>query len=139
MTDPKLSQEEIDRCLAEAGPDRAYHAMDTGEVIECVEADVSRGLTKEEIEYRLDRDGLNQLVHKGRTSPIVLFFRQFLDTLILLLFIAAIVSIVINEKDWTDPTRYLASITCSSLSRKTRTSLLTIFLSSSRDFSAWYS
>ena len=90
-------KKDVEACLAEAGPDKTYHAMDTGEVLEEVDSDPLRGLTNEEVECRLDEYGPNILIEKGRTHPIILFFGQFLDVLIGLLFIAAIVSIIFGE------------------------------------------
>ncbi len=93
----KSKKVEIDVCLEEAGPDVDYHAMDTGEVLDKVDSDPLHGLTHEEVEYRLAQYGLNVLVEKGRTHPIVLFFRQFFDILIGILFLAAIISIIFKD------------------------------------------
>ncbi|MGC9780761.1 MAG: cation-translocating P-type ATPase [Candidatus Heimdallarchaeota archaeon] len=93
----RMKKKDIEASLDEAGPDKTYHAMDTGEVLEEVDSNPLRGLTNEEVEYRLDKYGLNILVEKGRTHPLVLFFRQFFDILIGLLFIAAIISIIFED------------------------------------------
>jgi len=93
----RRKKEEIEASLEEAGPDIDYHAMDTGEVISIIDTDPIRGLTDFEVQSRIDQYGLNMLVEKGRTHPIVLFFRQFIDVLIGLLFIAALISLIFGD------------------------------------------
>ncbi|NHJ84600.1 MAG: cation-translocating P-type ATPase [Asgard group archaeon] len=107
----KMNKKEIQACLDEAGPDKPYHSMDTGEVIELCESDPVRGLTSEEVYNRKVKYGPNILVEKGSTPPILLFLGQFFDILIGLLIVAAIVSMVVNEEyDWNQVGRYLESI-----------------------------
>ncbi|MHA1186300.1 MAG: cation-translocating P-type ATPase, partial [Candidatus Heimdallarchaeota archaeon] len=96
----KNKKQEIESAISEAGPDEAYHAMDTAEVVRLIEANPQRGLTDQEVQYRTEKYGANVLVEKGKTHPIVLFFSQFVDVLIGLLFIAAIVSMIFE--DWID-------------------------------------
>ncbi len=107
----KLKKIDIETSLKEAGPDVAYHAMDTGEVIEAVNTDPIRGLTYEEVQRRAEIYGQNLLVEKGKKHPIVLFFGQFFDVLIGLLIVAAIVSIAVNEHyAWNEFGRYIESV-----------------------------
>ena len=96
----KNKKQEIESAISEAGPDEAYHAMDTAEVIRMIETDPQRGLTDYEVQCRTEQYGANALVEKGRTHPIILFFGQFIDVLIGLLLIAAIVSMIFE--DWID-------------------------------------
>jgi len=63
-------KKDVEACLAEAGPDKTYHAMDTGEVLDEVNSDPLRGLTNEEAECRLDQYGPNVLIEKGRAEAI---------------------------------------------------------------------
>ncbi|MFW9924629.1 MAG: cation-translocating P-type ATPase, partial [Candidatus Thorarchaeota archaeon] len=93
----KNRNDEIQRRIDEAGPDIQYHAMDTGEVLEIIDTDSLRGLTSQEVISRRSKYGLNVLMEKGRTHPILLFLGQFIDVLIGLLFIAAIVSIIFGD------------------------------------------
>ena len=97
MFGKRKNKQEITRAISEAGPDHAFHAMDTGEVIELIDTDPIRGLTEREIQSRVEQYGANLLVEKGRTHPIMLFLHQFFDVLIGLLVIAAIVSMVFED------------------------------------------
>ena len=96
----RSKKEEIDAYLEDEEPEANYHAMDTGEVINVINTDPQRGLTDYEAQCRIEEHGLNVLVEKGKTRPIILFLKQFVDVLIGLLFIAAIVSMIFE--DWID-------------------------------------
>lgn len=64
------------------------------------------GLSSEEAKQRLERYGLNELVEKKKTSPLMLLLEQFKDFLIIILIIAAIISAVLafmGEGDIWDP------------------------------------
>ncbi|MFW6056257.1 MAG: cation-translocating P-type ATPase [Chloroflexota bacterium] len=52
------------------------------------------GLTEEEAESRLEQHGPNRLEQKKKTSPVILFLRQFFSPLIYVLLAAATVSLV---------------------------------------------
>lgn len=56
------------------------------------------GLTEEEAGRRLSRYGRNELERIKKTTPLRIFARQFLDFMLLLLIIAAIVSFLIGER-----------------------------------------
>ena len=90
-------KQELEACIDEAGPNVAYHAMDTGEIIEVIDTDPFNGLTSYEVKCRQEQYGPNLLVEVGKKHPIVLFLLQFVDILIGLLFIAAIVSIIFGD------------------------------------------
>ncbi|HUT79994.1 MAG TPA: cation-translocating P-type ATPase [Candidatus Bathyarchaeia archaeon] len=103
----KITEERLD----ETGPEIAYHAMDTGEVIEALNTDPIRGLTTFEVQSRVEKYGHNVLVEKGKKHPIMLFLGQFFDVLIGLLIIAAIVSVAVNDHyEWNQFGRYIESI-----------------------------
>lgn len=54
------------------------------------------GLTEEEATERLKKYGLNQLEQRKKESKIKIFFRQFNDLMVILLIIAAILSIFVS-------------------------------------------
>ena len=55
-----------------------------------------KGLTDEEAQKRLERDGLNKLVERKKKSNLALFFGQFCDFMVILLIFAALFSAVIS-------------------------------------------
>ena len=70
------------------------------EVKEEFKTDLERGLTTEEAEERLEKYGSNALKEKKKTPIIVRFLEQFKDFMVIILLIAAVVSVVINPEDW---------------------------------------
>ena len=70
------------------------------EVKEEFKTDLERGLTTEEAKERLEKYGSNALKEKKKTPIIVRFLEQFKDFMVIILLIAAVVSVVINPEDW---------------------------------------
>ncbi|MGL5084380.1 MAG: calcium-translocating P-type ATPase, PMCA-type, partial [Clostridium sp.] len=62
------------------------------------EREVSRGLTTKEAEKRIKNYGLNELKHKKKTSPILIFLSQFNDFIVWVLIGATIISGVMGDK-----------------------------------------
>lgn len=75
----------------------AWHSMDPESVVRELGTDPHRGLAEEEIRRRLDRHGYNELKKEERASPLVLFFNQFKNTLIIILLIATVLSALVGE------------------------------------------
>ncbi|MDY6769440.1 MAG: HAD-IC family P-type ATPase, partial [Candidatus Nanohaloarchaea archaeon] len=72
-----------------------WHALDEEEVLE--ELDTSRdGLTSEEAGQRLEEHGRNEIQKGEEVHPLRIFIGQFTDFLILLLVVAAVVSVGIG-------------------------------------------
>ena len=70
--------------------------METDKVLE--ELDTSReGLSSEEARARLSKYGKNELVEEKKEGPFRLFLNQFMDVLIILLIVAALVSYFIGD------------------------------------------
>ena len=68
-----------------------YFSLEPEEAIEKLESKPD-GLSKKEADQRLEELGKNKLPEKGKTSIFKLIFKQFKDFLVLILFIAAIIS-----------------------------------------------
>ncbi len=66
-----------------------YFHLSLKKVIEALSVDQDQGLSEKEVEKRRKKFGRNVLPEKGKGSVIKLFFKQFKDFLILILFIAA--------------------------------------------------
>ncbi|MCK4517301.1 HAD-IC family P-type ATPase, partial [Candidatus Babeliales bacterium] len=62
-----------------------------------LETNSKTGLSHEQIENRLKEYGPNKIKEEKATSPITIFFRQFLSPLMYILFIAAIASLLIGH------------------------------------------
>ncbi|MBI4448014.1 HAD-IC family P-type ATPase [Candidatus Woesearchaeota archaeon] len=71
-------------------------AFNVGEVLKGLETD-SGGLSSEEAKGRLTKYGFNELRGEKRVSPLKIFLSQFKDPLIVILFVATLVSVYINE------------------------------------------
>src|SRR6056297_749254 len=69
-----------------------YHSISFDDTIEKLETSSEQGLSNEEAQKRLNRYGENKLPEKGKTSIWKLIFKQFKEFLVLILFIAAIIS-----------------------------------------------
>jgi Ca2+-transporting ATPase len=81
-----------------AGP--AAHAQDAATVARGLRTDTVRGLAPEEAALRLEEGGANELVEKPRPSFLAHLVEQFKDFLVIILVVAAVISIVLGE--WVD-------------------------------------
>ena len=79
-----------------------FYKTESNEVIEKLGSDKVKGLTSEEAQKRLLENGENALKEGKKESIIVKFFKQFLDALIIILLIAAVVSLIIDPSEWVD-------------------------------------
>ena len=72
------------------------------EVLTLLKSDETKGLTKKEAEDRLSEYGNNELTSKKKVSLFVRFLLQFKDILVIVLLIAALISIVVDPSEWVD-------------------------------------
>ena len=75
----------------------AWHSLDAQASADKLSSDVARGLDSGEASRRLAVQGPNELERVGVRSWFVVLTNQFVDVLILILVIAAIVSMVIGH------------------------------------------
>ena len=85
-----------------ATADAFWHATSAAEAAERLEVDVGEGLSSTEATQRLERDGPNRLAEARREPRWRAFLRQFQDLLIIILLIAAVVSLVVT-REWETP------------------------------------
>ncbi len=72
------------------------------EVVELLQSNVKDGLTSKQVIAMRDKHGLNEL-QEGKKEPwIVKFLKQFADVLIIILLIAAVVSLIIDPHEWVE-------------------------------------
>ena len=70
------------------------------QVAQELNTNILTGLTEEEAQKRLNEYGPNALKEAKKTPLIVKFFSQFKDFMVIILLIAAVISVVINPEDW---------------------------------------
>ncbi|MFA4904915.1 MAG: cation-translocating P-type ATPase [Candidatus Margulisiibacteriota bacterium] len=75
----------------------AWHTLIIDQVLQELNVDPARGLSSGEVQERTKRFGFNQLIEKKGPSPILIFFSQFKDFMILVLLAAAAVSGLVGE------------------------------------------
>lgn len=73
----------------------AFHNQKKEDVLKNLETDELRGLSEEQIAQRVAKYGENKLIDKKKKSMFVRFLEQFKDVMIIILIVAAIVSLVI--------------------------------------------
>ncbi|RVX41518.1 Ca2+-transporting ATPase [Nonomuraea polychroma] len=79
-----------------------WHALPAGDVAVRLQAAPDQGLSAGEAARRLERHGPNQLREAAREPRWRAFLRQFQDLMILILLIAAVVSLLIS-REWETP------------------------------------
>ena len=72
-----------------------FHNQKKEDVLKNLETDELRGLSEEQIAPRVAKYGENKLIDKKKKSMFVRFLEQFKDVMIIILIVAAIVSLVI--------------------------------------------
>lgn len=92
-----LESEETTPPEAEPPADQAWHAWETEQVIEALGSDAGDGLDEGTASQRLAEMGPNTLRNQGETRWYQVLVRQFADVLILILVIAAGVSLLAGE------------------------------------------
>ena len=76
---------------------KQYYQMKYQDVIKTLYSDDVQGLSSEEVDNRLERDGNNILKQKNKKSPLKILFGQFANIMILLLILVGIVSLVYSS------------------------------------------
>lgn len=79
-----------------------WHSLSPAEVVRRLDVDPRTGLSEEEAARRLERYGPNQIAAAPREPRWRAFLRQFQDLMIVILLVAAVVSLVV-VRDWETP------------------------------------
>ena len=74
----------------------------SAEVVELLQSNVKDGLTAEQVVASRQKHGLNELQESKKEPWIVKFLKQFTDALIIILLIAAIVSLIVDPHEWVE-------------------------------------
>ena len=70
-----------------------WYKLSVEETKEQLDVDLERGLSSEEAKERLERFGSNELEERGRVSSWRILLRQFQELMVIILIIAAIISL----------------------------------------------
>jgi Ca2+-transporting ATPase len=74
-----------------------YHGMSAGDIAKALDTSLQHGLSSEEAKCRLEKNGPNELAEEKKVPPIVKFFLQFKDFLVILLIVAAVISFIFGD------------------------------------------
>ena len=72
--------------------------MESAQVLKDLNTDLHTGLSEDEVKSRLEKYGYNELKKEEKISPLILFFNQFKNILIIILLIAIMLSWIVGEK-----------------------------------------
>jgi Ca2+-transporting ATPase len=86
-----------DECNPPSNRDVDWHALDSPAVVQLLDTNSDDGLTREEAESRLRSGNTNELVKIGGKRWYAVLARQFMDVLVVILLIAAAVSLLIGD------------------------------------------
>ncbi len=90
-----VSENETSRAQ-EDKPATPWHSLKLDELAEKLKVAIDEGLSDAEAEKRLGEYGPNELVEKGRRSPLLILAEQFTSSLVVVLIGAALLSAVIH-------------------------------------------
>jgi len=76
-----------------------WYQIETDTVLKKLQVDAESGLDENVVQQRLEQYGPNELVEKGITSPWVILWEQITNPLVLLLILAAGISLLLGKVD----------------------------------------
>ena len=74
-----------------------WHCRDAEQVLADLQSDTGSGLSNAQASKRLEQYGPNELIDTGSRSPLLILWEQFASSMILLLVVAAGVSVMLDE------------------------------------------
>jgi len=74
-----------------------WFQLTADEVVQKLETDAQNGLSSAEITRRREQYGSNELIERGAKSPWVILWEQFTSIMIVILIVAAVVSLLLQE------------------------------------------
>lgn len=74
-----------------------FYQVDSSKVIEELETNVESGLSRKEADGRLEQYGFNELIETGRKSPWRILWEQMTSIMVVILIIAALISLALGE------------------------------------------
>ena len=67
-----------------------------------LETDILEGLSSQQVQERLTKNGFNELKEKKKESLLIKFLLQFKETLTIILLVAALVSYLVDPHEWVE-------------------------------------
>jgi len=89
---------QVDKVLTTT-PQTNWHTLDTQHVLGQLDVTAEQGLSNGSVESRLAQYGTNELIEKGIKSPLAILWEQLTNPLVLLLILAAAISLVLGKAD----------------------------------------
>ncbi len=86
----------------------SWHQLSPGDSLESLKVDKNKGLTTEQVQQRLEEFGPNEIVDRGGKSIWKMLWHQLTDTMVLVLFGAALISVLVS--DWKDAVAIIAIV-----------------------------
>ncbi len=77
-------------------PEPLWHTLSVDDVVRHLQTDTAQGLSDDEAQRRFEQYGPNELIDQGRRSPWSILWGQLTGTLIVVLIVAAFVSLGIG-------------------------------------------
>jgi len=74
-----------------------WYKLTSAEAVAHLNVEVARGLSATEAQQRLAQHGANELIDRGTKSPWKILWEQFTATMVLILFAAAVISMVVGD------------------------------------------
>lgn len=74
-----------------------WYKLEAGDIVAELQTSPQNGLTSAEAKSRLEIYGLNELIDRGTKNPWLILLDQFKDVMVIILFIAALVSLFLAE------------------------------------------
>ncbi|MCB0011794.1 MAG: HAD-IC family P-type ATPase, partial [Anaerolineales bacterium] len=85
-----------------------WYRQEVSEILETLAVDPEQGLSAADAKARLEKYGTNELQEEGIKSPWAILWEQMTEVMVVILIIAAIISILLRE--WTDSIVILAIV-----------------------------
>lgn len=88
-----------------------YYNKSTKEVVEELQTSIEEGLTTGKADKIRETSGFNELNEKKKDSILKKFLLQFKDVMIIVLLVAAVVSVIVDPHEWIDSVIILVVVT----------------------------
>jgi P-type Ca2+ transporter type 2C len=92
-----MKEKGMEEIQVDTQPNQKWYMLASADVADVLDSDADRGLSQEEAERRLSRFGPNQLAETKRKPLFTVLIDQFKDFMVLILFVATLISYALGE------------------------------------------